>query len=486
MFAPRFSPWLRLLWFGVGAAFASSAFQVVIVAALTYAAILSGQNPEALRAEGFAHYALWITVLSYPPIWLWLMFCRRHFDRRSVRSLGLRLEDSARSLGGGILAGVLAIAWLFGALWLCGGVRFSGLSPDAFDQSTTFILGQLGLYALLFACVGFMEEAIFRGYALHNLSAAVGLRSAIWLQAIGFAAIHLSNAAIQSAQAPDAAASQTIWLDAWRAMPSIALIGAIFALCWAKTGSLWFSIGFHAAWNWFLGCLFSLPVSGLPTFRLFDIAPVGNHWLNGGSFGAEGSVLLWPILGLLLWSLQRVPDHPQIARDLALLDSNFVFTLPVSTPAPILESETDDEAPRQSRFKTSMRGRDDESTIAAVPFPVWGQLPRETAPITDDFAPTSFLSANSSPETAAPAMTIAPVVSAAPANESALWEFEPLKISARSEAPVVTETPILAPDISPVETANESTETDASAPLAVPVETEAAPVAKPRPPAPRW
>jgi membrane protease YdiL (CAAX protease family) len=385
--APRLHPFWRLLVFIVGAVVVSTAIAMVIGIALSTAAILNGQNVEELDEAFTQRYGLWINLMVYPPLIAWLWFCRGALDRRSFWSMGLHGRSSGRLLWQGALCGAVAIAFLSGLLWLTRSISFNGPSPEAFEAGIANSLLMLGLYLFLFCAVGFVEELIFRGYVFQNLAAMLRPRTAMVIQAGMFALIHLGNAGIAASGtgAEAEVARQTAMQDAWRAMPGITLIGVFFALSYRKTGSLWFPIGFHIAWNFFLGCIFSLPVSGIPIFRLFDISPQGSTWLNGGTFGAEGSVLLLPIQIAMIWLLSRQPDHPQARLDLALLKPNLEQVasaiptikpaLPVPTPY-INEDKTEaDDTPRQSRYKTSMRSADDEDE----PVVLWGQLPRDAA-----------------------------------------------------------------------------------------------------------
>ena len=66
------------------------------------------------------------------------------------------------------------------------------------------------------------------------------------------------------------------------------VVGLFFGLAYLKTGSLWFPIGFHAAWDFCQGCIFSLPVSGAKVFRLLDVGITGSPLVTGGAFGGEG------------------------------------------------------------------------------------------------------------------------------------------------------------------------------------------------------
>jgi membrane protease YdiL (CAAX protease family) len=430
MSPPKYSPWLRLVWFGIGAAIVFGAFQTIVFGALIVAAVLSGADAREIQTEGVARYALWITVLTYPPLFGWLMFCRHYLDRRSLLSLGLRGAGSLRSFGSGALAGLLAILWLFGGLWVSRAVSFGGIGPEAFDRTPGAIAGLLLLHTGAFLAVAFMEEVVFRGYFLHNLRAAVGLRAAVWLQAVAFALVHLGNVAVSSATSPGANAS-VAWADSWRAMPATALVGAVFALMWSKTGSLWTPIGFHAAWNFFLGCVLSLPVSGIETFRLFDFQPVGSPWISGGSFGAECSLLLLPILGALWWLLNRLPDHPQALADLALLDPTHpaITATPLPAAIPSIETEAVAETAERgaSRFQTSMRPREEE-----VAFPIIGQLPQPESAVAA-VAPEGA----SLPPSPFPTDFSESRVPASPASTE--WQFQPLPIfvgAPSAEAPL--------------------------------------------------
>jgi membrane protease YdiL (CAAX protease family) len=327
-----------------------------------------------------------ILALTYLTILPWIWFCRHVLDRRSFVSLGLRARRSVRDLGGGVLAGAATIGLLFAVLMLSGHVAIrSWLSPEAFDIPVSSRLGFLLLWFVAFCIGGFGEEVLFRGYGLHNLAAWMGMRGAIVYQGVIFALVHLGNVSFQFR--PDALSVNstvevsTAWRDAWQAMPNIALVGIFFALCYLKTGSLWFPIGFHIAWNFCLGCLFSLPVSGLPVFRLLDVGTSQNHLMTGGTFGLEGSVLLVPILLALIYLIARQPDHPQAKLDLALLDEEHALptTQAVLASAPTaavltaaLPGEPEEE-PHESRFKTTFRSTPDK-ILRTEPGDSWQDL----------------------------------------------------------------------------------------------------------------
>ena len=285
---------------------------------------------------------LLLTLFVYPIGILWLGFCRVKLDKRSFISLGVRRSRLGSNLARGVAAGFLSIAVIWAILWVTGAIAVNGFSAAARGPNVIWAL--LG-YGIAFAAVGFFEEFLFRGYTLHNLTNWLGWRAAVLIQATIFALIHLGNVAT---------ASNAARVAALGAMPSIFLIGVFFAISYRKTGSLWFPIGFHAAWNFSLGCLFSLPVSGIKTFQLLNVTSQTQSWLSGGSFGAEGSFFLLPVLLALIWFMLQAPDHPQALLDLELTPP--AAAPPLSAPATAATSpgsdEIAEEAERENRYRT--------------------------------------------------------------------------------------------------------------------------------------
>jgi membrane protease YdiL (CAAX protease family) len=80
---------------------------------------------------------------------------------------------------------------------------------------------------------------------------------------------------------------------------SAGLIGLVFCLSLWRTGSLWWAIGFHAAWDWAQSFLFGVADSGgVVQGRLFATHPIGRAILSGGLTGPEGSLYILPIVAL--------------------------------------------------------------------------------------------------------------------------------------------------------------------------------------------
>jgi hypothetical protein len=99
----------------------------------------------------------------------------------------------------------------------------------------------------------------------------------------------------------------------------------VLAIAVLVTKSLWWSIGFHASWNWTQAYLFGTASSGTRIQgQLMWSHPLGPAWLTGGTVGIEGSVFAifatLAIPGLLLiWRLPWPEEIVLKARGALLL-----------------------------------------------------------------------------------------------------------------------------------------------------------------------
>ena len=81
---------------------------------------------------------------------------------------------------------------------------------------------------------------------------------------------------------------------------SAGLVGMVFCLSLWRTGSLWWAIGFHAAWDWSQSFLWGVADSGtMAQHHLLASHPVGKPILSGGATGPEGSIFIVVVLSLI-------------------------------------------------------------------------------------------------------------------------------------------------------------------------------------------
>jgi membrane protease YdiL (CAAX protease family) len=138
-------------------------------------------------------------------------------------------------------------------------------------------------WAVMFLLVGFFEEFLLRGYSQFTLTRAIGFWPAAVVLSCTFGLIHLQNAGEQ-----------------WMGLLAAAVIGFFFCLTLRRTGSLWFAVGFHAAWDWGETFFYSVPDSGtLFPGHLLKSSFHGPRWLTGGMVGPEGSVLCFVVIGVV-------------------------------------------------------------------------------------------------------------------------------------------------------------------------------------------
>jgi len=175
--------------------------------------------------------------------------------------------------GGSIIGGLsLIVAALVGMIGR--GFHFSFNSSSSAGAIGTSLL----ISALVFIVAAAGEEALFRGYPLQTLTRARLAWLGIMLTSLPFAAVHLSN--------PNVVRGVTF--------ANTALAGVWLAAAYLRTRSLWFPLGVHWSWNWTMGSVLGLPVSGItqlspaPLARLQDTGPA---WLTGGAYGPEGGAV---------------------------------------------------------------------------------------------------------------------------------------------------------------------------------------------------
>jgi len=98
-----------------------------------------------------------------------------------------------------------------------------------------------------------------------------------------------------------------------------------------RTGSLWFAVGMHAAFDFGETFLYSVPDSGvvLPG-HLSDATLHGPAWLTGGTVGPEASVFDFVLLIIFFYVIHRLypprksPQHAaSIYRTNSEANTNF-------------------------------------------------------------------------------------------------------------------------------------------------------------------
>lgn len=198
--------------------------------------------------------------------------------RRKFSQLGFSLTNALPRFIQGLFVGVAALSALIGLLYVCGAIK---LGPIALHGAEIWRSG--GMWALAFILVGLAEELMFRGYLQQVIGRGLNFRWVCLIMGILFTAVHGMN----PGETP-------------LGLIGVFAAGAVLSLSVWRTGTLWWAIGFHAAWDWTQSFLFGVADSGLQSSGTFMTAQsIGPAWLSGGATGPEGSVLDLGITALI-------------------------------------------------------------------------------------------------------------------------------------------------------------------------------------------
>jgi hypothetical protein len=214
--------------------------------------------------------------------------------RRPWRDFGLGGSDRARNFLIGIAVGLVSVSLLLLAMRLA---SVYSLGPATAIGGAAAVHGLF--YALVMLCVAFAEEMLFRGYGLAALSESLSFWPATLASSTVFGLMHGSNTG-----------------ESVAGLVSAALCGVVLACSFRYTRSLWFAIGFHAAWDYAESFIFGVPNSGLTLpGSLFHAQFDGPSWLTGGSAGPEGSVLILVVFGTLLLVIRKFLRRSTVPED---------------------------------------------------------------------------------------------------------------------------------------------------------------------------
>jgi uncharacterized protein len=276
----------------------------------------------------------------------WVM---ARLEQRRLADYNLRDARGARRFVLGVAAGFVTLSALVGALGLGGWLRFGAPALIGVE-----ILRLAALWGCAYLLVGCVEEGIFRCYLQSTLTRGIGfwwaLAAVMALCLYGFFNSTESTTGVYLAaglgllpcllvhlkKAERSAFWQAAWVtstafglihtynngETWMGILAAASIGFVFCVSVRLTGSAWWAIGCHAAWDWSETYFYGTPDSGLPAQgHLLTTSPIGNPLLSGGADGPEGSALAIGAVALLLFLLlglfwRRKPAAP-IDRGLA-------------------------------------------------------------------------------------------------------------------------------------------------------------------------
>lgn len=206
--------------------------------------------------------------------------------KRSPASLGMTKKKLALRYGSGWLFSLGCLLLVLLVNLVAGGLAIS------INQDVNLLL--LGLTLVGFIFQGFLEEFLLRSLLMTQFALKLGVVLAIILNSVIFGLGHMTNAG-----ASVISVVNTI------------LIGLVMSMMFYYHDTIWFVSGFHSGWNFILGPILGIPVSGfqLPTSLFTSRVKESYSFLTGGSYGFEAgfvvTVLAIGLIGFYLYLLKK-------------------------------------------------------------------------------------------------------------------------------------------------------------------------------------
>jgi uncharacterized protein len=250
-------------------------------------------------------------------------------ERRHILDYNLRGPGRTARFTGGLAAGFAALSLLVGALAWGGWLHFGPVT-----LSGSRIFAYAAVWACVFLLVGCVEEGLMRCYLLFTLTRginfwwAIGLVGAmcadIAIRVKGHGAWGVYFMALLGLgpclmlflkKSEGAGFWYAAWVTStffgfghtgnngenWIGIFAAGAVGFVWCVSVRLTGSAWWAIGCHAAWDWGESYFYGTADSGLVARgHLLAAKPAGASFWSGGADGPEGSVLVLGVLLVLL------------------------------------------------------------------------------------------------------------------------------------------------------------------------------------------
>ncbi|QHQ63400.1 CPBP family intramembrane metalloprotease [Anaerocolumna sedimenticola] len=192
-------------------------------------------------------------------------------EKRPVNSIGLKANSPFKLYITGFMIGLCAITAITLTLHLTGMIKLK-----YYPLYYGYMIINLGSIALGWIVQSASEEIAIRGWLIPSLEKNCTPVMAISITAIIFGILHLFSSGVTVLS-----------------FINLILSGVFFAGYAILNGNIWGVCGLHFAWNFALGNIYGLPVSGFAANgeKIFQTQQIGSNLLTGGDFGPEGGLV---------------------------------------------------------------------------------------------------------------------------------------------------------------------------------------------------
>jgi hypothetical protein len=257
---------------------------VVVIAILVLSILVSGiatllvGSLLPINREIVSGFFMFTTLILL--VWLYTRFV----EGRSFKTLGFARENFIPKYFRGFGVGFLLMA---GSLLIITLLCDVAIEPPKIEEGVFYTIVSIVLALLFFAIQGAGEEIMFRGWLMQSVGARHWPWLGILLSIVLFMAVHLANPGVNAIS-----------------IVNLLLIAIFLSVYVLREGGLWGVCGFHTAWNWSMGNIFGLEVSGnsIPGASAINMSISGHEAISGGRFGIEASLVVTGVIIIgILW-----------------------------------------------------------------------------------------------------------------------------------------------------------------------------------------
>lgn len=263
-------------------------FIIGIILAIIAFATSSINNLLAIESSPFFQ---WISLtLSTGIVILSFFIYIKLIEKRPFSSIGLKSNEKLKKYLIGSSVAIAMQLFYFIVVLLFGWAEVVSEPIHATAGTGTSAISLVLLFLIGFMVQGASEEVVVRGWMMPVLSRHYKVSTAIIISSVFFGLLHILNPNVNLLS-----------------IVNLILYGIFAALYSLNDEGLWGIFAQHSIWNWFMGNVLGLPVSGtiMGKASIIETKLTGPTWITGGAFGPEGGIIVTLILSASILILIR-------------------------------------------------------------------------------------------------------------------------------------------------------------------------------------
>ena len=207
-----------------------------------------------------------------------VIYCKK-IEKFGLRKMGFCSRVFDYILGGVLAMILLAVITAVGCA--CGVLTFGGVAASFDTVQLLVLFGSFVIQSLA-------EEVLSRGFLFNALRPKTGFTVAALVSSVAFMLPHL----------PSMLDGETAFVVI--GIVNLLLVSAVFTMLYALRGNIYIVSGLHCVWNFVLGGVMGLNLSGGSGSgnAVLNFTVGGANLLTGGAYGLEASVITTAILSV--------------------------------------------------------------------------------------------------------------------------------------------------------------------------------------------